>query len=249
MLILTFLLWLASYSQDVGFDNVLGLENITIDNVEYNIDKQNTYMQMAESQTIELPKSVLLKNVPFTAQAPFGDWQDKRQGYGCEEANLVMSMHWAKNQPLTPDIALQEILDLTDFEVSILNEHHDLSLADTFRTLREFYKYDNAFIKYDIGINDIKEELAKGNMVIVPINGQAVNNPNYNALGPAYHQISVIGYDDTTQTFITHDPGTRQGANYKYTYQIIENALRDYTTGYKNTSPLEQTSMLIIQPN
>ena len=41
--------------------------------------------------TVE-PKRFVLLNVPFTSQAPFGEWSDPRHQDGCEEAAALMAV-------------------------------------------------------------------------------------------------------------------------------------------------------------
>ena len=37
----------------------------------------------------------------------------------------------------------------------------------------------------------------------------------------------IVGYTETE--FITHDPGTRRGKNYRYTFDTIMDAIHDWT--------------------
>jgi hypothetical protein len=41
----------------------------------------------------------------------------------------------------------------------------------------------------------------------------------------------IKGYDETQDQFITNDPGTKRGADYRYKTDILISALRDYPTG------------------
>lgn len=193
-----------------------------------------------------LPKKVL-HNVPFTAQAPFGGWDDVRQDYGCEEASILMAMYWVYDKKLTPEVALQEITKITEFEKDKYGHFHDTSAQDTLKLLKDYFDYDKAFVDYDININDIKKELAKGNLVIVPINGIKVGNPYYTPPGPFIHQIVIRGYNDNTQEFITNDPGTIKGEAYKYDYSVLENALMDYKTGLREPIEEIRTAMLVVE--
>lgn len=199
---------------------------------------------VAESE--ELPNKILHK-VPFTAQAPFGNWDDVRQDTGCEEASILMAMRWVNNQTLTLEQAEQEIIAITEFEIGLFGHHHDTSSQDTLRVLKDYYNYDNAYLEYDIGVGDIKKALAQGYLVIVPINGQMVNNPYYTQPGPFQHKIVIIGYDDQTQEFITNDPGTKQGGGYRYEYQILENALMDYPTGINEPISQIRSAMIVVK--
>jgi hypothetical protein len=206
--------------------------------------------ESAVSGTNSLPSSVLIPDVPFTPQAPFGEWSDPRQEDGCEEANLAMAMAWVKQETLTPEKAKEKILAMTDLEAKDYhnNETYDLSIDDTLKLLKQFFNYDNAWTRHDIGITDIKKELAAGNLVIIPVNGHEIGNPHYKQPGPERHQILVTGYDDRTREFTVNDPGTRYGKNYHFSYDAVTRALRDYKTGNKVPITENRTAMLVIHP-
>lgn len=55
-----------------------------------------------------LPEMVRL-TVPFTAQAPTGNWDDVKQGNGCEEASILMAHAWVMNQEIDKEWAVNEI--------------------------------------------------------------------------------------------------------------------------------------------
>src|SRR3989344_7509187 len=72
----------------------------------------------------------VLLNVPFTPQAPFGDWGDSRQQDGCEEASALMAMRWVQGRGLSKDEALKEILAISDYETATYGHFHDTSAQD-----------------------------------------------------------------------------------------------------------------------
>lgn len=192
-----------------------------------------------------LPKQVLL-DVPFTAQAPFGNWADVRQDYGCEEAAILMAMYWVYGRDLPLEEAKKEIIAISEFEKEKYGNFHDTSTLDTLKVLKAYFGYENAFVEFDIGIEDIKAELAQGNVVIVPIDGTKVGNPYYTPPGPAKHKVVIRGYDDNAQEFITNDPGTKRGEGYRYNYQILENAIVDYPTGLNEPISQVRTAMIVV---
>ena len=75
-------------------------------------------------------------------------------------------------------------------------------------------------------------ELEAGHLVIIPTNGQALKNPNFTLPGPERHMLVVKGYDYETEEFITNDPGTRNGADYRYKKDLLFEAIRNYKTGF-----------------
>ncbi len=177
-----------------------------------------------------LPSKVLI-DIPFTSQAPLGNWDDNRLENGCEEANVLMAMNWINNKTLTPQEAEEAILKISEFETEHYDNAVDTSAADTKKMAEDYFDYHKIDIKYDISVQDIKKELADGNIVLVPTNGQALNNPFYKAPGPERHFLLIRGYDDIFHNFITNDSGTKHGDEYKYHYDVLYNAIRDYPSG------------------
>ena len=197
-------------------------------------------------ETVRGPAEVII-DVPFTAQAPFANWDDPRQNYGCEEATSLMAMRWVSGQTLDLREALDTIIAISDFEKSTYGEFHDSSSADTLKWIINYYfKYAGAYLEYEITADDIRTELAEGNVVIVPVNGRVLKNPYYTAPGPIQHKILIRGYDDIKKEFITNDPGTRRGNGYRYSYAVLERALMDYETGRDVPIKETRTAMIVI---
>ena len=197
-------------------------------------------------QIFPLPSAVMYA-VPFVAQAPFGNWADAEQNYGCEEASLLMGVYWARGDVLTPEIALREIKAMSKFEKDKYDALHDTPFKDTFDVPKSYSRHEDAYLQYDIEAEDIKRALADGSVVVIPIDGTSVNNIYYTPPGPFRHQIIVIGYDDSTQEFITHDPGTMHGGNYRYGYKTIEDSLMDYPTGFNEPVNEVRSGMIVIK--
>ncbi len=188
-------------------------------------------------------------NVPFTVQAPLGEWNDPKQQDACEEAALLMAIKWARNESFTsPQQAKDEILKIADFQTEKYGDSRDTSAKDSLeRIAKGYFNFDKATLKEDISSDDIIRELYKGNLVITPMNGQAMNNPHFTAPGPERHMVLIIGYDSETNEFITNDAGIAPGKNYHYPVDVFYNAIRDYETGYH--VPIEdiRKNMIVIQ--
>lgn len=195
----------------------------------------------------ESPQIILL-DVPFTAQAPFGQWQDPIYQNACEEASLLTAILWVRGvKSISKQEATDELKKFAEFEIEKYNNFYDHSAADTGQLMRDYFSYDNIEIKENIGAEDIKSELVKGNLVIVPINGRKVGNPYYTPPGPLEHMLVIIGYDWNTKEFITNDVGTRHGEKYRYKEDILEASIRDYPTGYKELITEIKKVMLVIE--
>jgi len=192
--------------------------------------------------------SLVNYSVPFTSQAPSGEWDDERQQDGCEEASALMAMRWVQNQPLSSAEARREILAISDYEQKQYGEYRDVSLADVRdRIFKDYFKYDAVEVKMNITAPDIIAALSSGAVIIAPMNGQRLGNPNFTAPGPERHMLLIKGYDPDTQEFITNDPGTKNGANYRYSTNTIMDSILAYPTGYHEPINGEPKGILIVR--
>ena len=139
-----------------------------------------------------------------------------------------MTIKYLKREKLSRRAGEQALINLIEFQVKEYGGHYDLDAERIAKLIRDYYKYNNVEVFYDIGIEDIKQELAKGSVVIVPAAGRRLKNPYYTPPGPLYHNLVIKGYDDRTQEFICNDPGTKRGRNYRYKYQVVYNAMHDW---------------------
>ena len=191
--------------------------------------------------------NILIANVPFTAQAPYGNWADQRQENGCEEASSLMTVKWAKGETLTKDEALKQILGASDYIQKKYGESRDVSAKNTVDwILKDYFAYDKVSLVKGITTDDIISELEKGNLVITPMDGVLLNNPNFKAPGPPRHMIVIRGYNTTTKEFTTNDPGTRNGELYRYSASVLYGAIRDYPTGYHETISQIEKNMIVV---
>jgi len=192
--------------------------------------------------------------VPFTSQAPLTNWKDQRQEDGCEEATSLMAMAWVKGQGIkTKDIIgkatwEKRIIALSNFEQKKYGEYRDVSLNDMIKWIfNDYFNYKKVSLKKVTSANDILAELERGRLVLAPVNGQALNNPNFTAPGPLAHMLLIKGYDYKTKEFITNDPGTRRGENYRYSNKVIFNAIRVYPTGHHEEIKKIKKEILVIE--
>ncbi len=89
----------------------------------------------------------------------------------------------------------------------------------------------------------MKNELAKGYPIIVPMAGRDLGNPYFSGEGPWYHALVIIGYDKTS--FITNDPGTRRGEHYRYKYDVLMNAIHDWTGVKENIRDGRKVALVV----
>lgn len=180
--------------------------------------------------------------VPFTAQAPYGDWAMPYQE-ACEEASLIMVAYYLSGEALTAEVAEEEILEMVAWE-----EDHgygvDVSAAEIAEIAEAFYGL-SADVYYDeeVTLDRIRQELDNGHPVIVPAAGQVLANPNYTGEGPPYHMVVIVGYDENG--FLVHDPGSSSGAFYLYDEATLDAALHDWT-GSKSTVETEGRRAMVV---
>jgi len=195
-----------------------------------------------------LPEKSVLLDVPFTSQAPFRNWKDPRQQDGCEEAAALMAVAWARGESLTPGKSLDEILAISKYQEQNYGNFHDTDAENTAEIIyRGYFGYGNIEVRHQIGIEDIKQELFKGNLVVVPTNGRKLGNPYYTPPGPLEHNLVIRGYDPVKKEFITNDPGIMSGGKYRYKESVLAKALLDYPTGYHEPVVEGRTAMIVVK--
>ena len=192
--------------------------------------------------------NIFFFDVPFISQAPLAEWSNPIFQNACEETTLIMAQKWVENKtaPIDRNQARQEIIDISNYE----NEHYgtfsDLSVFDAVKLMKDYYNNINTEVKENITADDILNELEDGYIVIVPVDGRLLGNPNYTQPGPPEHMLLIKGYDYNTDEFITNDTGTRKGESYRYPKMILENAIREYPTGNHEPIPQIVKAMIVI---
>lgn len=199
----------------------------------------------------ELPET-MIQTVPFTPQAPRGQWSDLLFQNACEEASLIMAAAWAESaSTLVPAAEIEEEIRA----ISALAEKrfgaksYDTSAEDTATLYREYFRSEGISVLHDLTLDGLRDILRGGNIVVAPFDGRKLGNPHYTRPGPAYHMLVIIGYDAETRDFVTNDPGTRFGASYRYAEQVLFDAISDYPTGFhvpRTSQPAK--SALAISP-
>jgi len=198
--------------------------------------------------TITPAQKFINLDIPFTSQAPFGDWADPRQQDGCEEAASLMAVYWTQGKSLNPQEALKGILNISAYEEENFGDYHDTNTEDTVkRIIKGYFGYQKAEARKNITLQNIISEIMLGNAVIVPLNGQVNGNPYYTAPGPERHNLVIRGYDPKTREFITNDNGTRHGENYRYSQDVLFASIRDYPTGDHVPIIKIEKSMIVVK--
>ena len=164
--------------------------------------------------------------VLFASQAPFGVW-DELHGEACEEASMIMAVKYFSKKLLTAHIMEQEILDLASWEEG--NGYKiDVTANETVEILEKYFS-TKAELVTEVNVERMKQELAAGNLIIIPAAGRELGNPYFQNPGPIYHMLVIRGYDSAAGVFITNDPGTKRGEGYRYKYQTLISAIHDWS--------------------
>jgi hypothetical protein len=164
--------------------------------------------------------------VPFTTQAPSGNWDADHEEF-CEEAAILMVGRYYQGRGFKDvndkESALQEI---KKWEVENLGFYFDTTAAENAKILEGIYGVKVELLKNPT-ITQIKTAIAAGHPVIVPSAGRELGNPNFKTPGPIYHNLVIRGYTKDSK-FITNDPGTRKGEEYIYDQYVLMAAIHDW---------------------
>ncbi|MFZ5365525.1 MAG: C39 family peptidase [Patescibacteria group bacterium] len=166
-------------------------------------------------------------DVPFTAQAPDGWYSPFDEA--CEEAATVMldNFYQGNRSIANPK---QEILDIVYIENQLWGMNKDTNALQMTHIINNFFAFE-ADTKPDPTLAAIKNEIDNNRPVLVPVYGRSLYNPNFRGAGPIYHVIIIKGYDDPARQFITNEPGTVHGHNWRYGYEEMMNAIHDLNYG------------------
>ncbi len=206
----------------------------------------NDLASIPKAEILNVDNSVI-QDVPFTPQAPLGDWSDPKQQDGCEEATALMAYAWVNNSPLAPEEARDMIVAMSNWEEQNFGYYIDTSINDTAeRLMKSYLGLDVQVVSNEATLTDIKQTVLAGKLVALPINGQLMQPFYYTPPGPERHMILIVGYDPGRDIFTAHDPGTSQGQSLEITSGTIETMWRDYASGKKVPIPSLPKSFITI---
>lgn len=192
-----------------------------------------------------LPSSINLA-IPFTSQAPHGNWSEPYKE-SCEEASVYM-VHgyyegWSSTR-IDPDQADLDLLKIVAFEEELFGYYEDTNAEKTGVFAELMFGYTYRMIENPT-VEDIKKELVAGRPVIVPAAGRLLSNPYFTPPGPIYHMLVIRGYTEDGY-FIANDPGTYRGESHLYDFDTIMYALHDWNDGNEITQG--RKVFLILEP-
>lgn len=225
-----------------------------VDREETSEKKNDSTPLIREQSTVrktELPvvQQTILQKVPFTSQAPSRQWDDPVFQNGCEEASILMARAWLKREALpSREVVEQKISALSALAEELFGDQAlDTSVDDTATLLREYLHMPYAvYVQHTISLTDLIRAIEDGHLVILPVDGRTLANPYYTAPGPERHMLVVSGYNPKTKEFITNDPGTRRGKEWRYGEEKLFDAIRDYPTGHDIPVTGRAKAMIIL---
>jgi hypothetical protein len=192
----------------------------------------------------ELLKPLIALSVPFTPQAPTANW-DELHNEACEEASAIMAYAYFSgmtNNTLAPTFVESEIEKLTKWQQETFGYYLDITSVETARMIEEVYGLNTGLIA-NFTEQQIKQALSENKLVLISTNGRLLGNPNYKQPGPIHHMLVVTGYDE--DGFITNDPGTRKGLNYRYDFQTLQKAAADWDHTAHTTDTAIKIAILV----
>jgi hypothetical protein len=187
----------------------------------------------ASPSAISLPAAVNLP-VPYTTQAPLGNWADRQ--HTCEEASLLMVDRYLHGDHSTgtidPRTADRGINQITAWKPAV-----DLTIQQVGEVARNNMGW--AYEVLPATRAEMKQQLALGRPLIVGVRTHGLGNANY----PGYrthfeqpgwsvsHYLVVTGYDQY-DSFVLNDPGISKGHGYHIKYDQLMHAIDDLDQAY-----------------
>lgn len=171
-----------------------------------------------------LPQELILP-VPFTDQAPNGNW-DRNED--CEETSITMAHAYltGDTEDVLPIANAQAAINaLKRWEEANIGYNADTGAYATSRMAEGAFGITVRQIK-DYTETDLKRELTQQHVILLPINARLLGNPAYAESGPFYHMIVVRGYN--ASGFIVNDPGIKQGNGMVYSFETLKKAAADW---------------------
>lgn len=170
----------------------------------------------------QLPPSTNI-DVPFTSQAPVGNWSEPWKN-ACEETSIYMVSSFYADDTIKRDQAIKHIKEI----ITAKNKEFQVSADESLEKISELIALLGLPWKTEIvenpSLEDIKKQLAKNQPIIAPVFAPALH---YTAGGPDYHVMVITGYDDKTNEFIVNDPALKNGKGIRFKYDLFMTAIHD----------------------
>lgn len=183
--------------------------------------------------------------VPFTPQAPTGNW-DELHNEACEEAGVIMAKEYfyGNTEAIIPaSLVESQLQKLTQWQQHNLGHYLDSTSAEIALMAEANYGLKTQLIE-NFSIDDVKLALSQDKLVLVSANGRLLKNPYYKPPGPLHHLLLIKGFDENGN-FITNDSGTKRGAGYLYSFNALYDAAGDWDPA-KNTVDTNKKIAIVV---
>lgn len=172
-------------------------------------------------------------DVNFFSQSPDGYWGQPWQD-ACEETVIAMLDNFYRNTLITENknYSKSEILRILNIKNNHLGYSLDENAKKMVEIINQFLPWEARTIKNPT-LEQIKKEIDEGRPIILPVYGKMLYNPHFVGSGPQFHTVIISGYDEDNAEFITQEPGTKYGRNYRYSYTTLLNANHDFLPAYQ----------------
>ena len=192
----------------------------------------------------QLPDRHLIRTA-FIPQSPEKNWDQPWQD-ACEEASLLnVYFYYQEQKPDIPQMlsAFQKLFDYQQEK----KWTHDINLTQMATMSADLWGYQTKIVE-NPSLDDIKTTISQNIPVIATANGKTLfkENKNFKNGGPWYHSLVILGYDDDQQQFIVHDVGTRLGAYFHYSYQILLESIHDLAPSHKKEDIDQGSSRVLL---
>jgi hypothetical protein len=197
-----------------------------------------------------LPERILLQ-VPFTTQAPLGNWAQHQES--CEEATLSMlAAYWQRDPSVVidPNAADATIASLVSWQVQHWGSEDDLTDARLGELAKQYYGYGYRIVPNTPEV--VREQLAAGRPLIAGVRTHGLGNSNYPGYSNHFEQqgwsvshfVLVIGYD--ADGVWLNDAGITKGRGYHISWAQLTHAIDDLDQNYPSLN--EGQVLLVIGP-
>jgi len=201
----------------------------------------------SDQPPVNLPAAVILP-VPFTPQAPLGNWAAKQ--HTCEEASLVMVDRYLHGDH-SGGLIDAHTADAAINQVTAWKPAQDLTTEQVGQVAQKYMGW--AYKVLPATRLNMKQQLALGRPLIVGVRTHGLGNPNYPGYSSHYeqtgwsvsHYLVVTGYDNS-DTYILNDPGLTRGHGYHISYSQLMHAIDDLDQAYPDLNAGEV--FLVLAP-
>lgn len=177
-------------------------------------------------------------DVPYINEAPDGNFSGNWKN-ACEEASMIMvEKYYLGEKAVGVNEAKSAMQLLFDYQDRLYGSNVNSDAQRTKDIIDNNLHYTATIIE-NPNIEQLKQQIQKKQPIITLHYGFTLQNPNipFAVNGSYYHQMVLIGYDDTTKEFIVNDDGDQKyGANHRYGYDLFMNSLHDYNYSTRKTN-------------